>query len=285
MSGSGWPREGQVALTLDSDDTPYVVYATSGTSNRLTYTTRVGGGWTPPVAVVNGADLAHPSMATSLDGSLHLAWLANSRATHSTIGFSHFTGVSWSAAETVSAGDSSVLSNGNSDQGPSIATDTNNTPYVLFMDGTVAGADDYVRMRYRTAGRPGRTTLLRETAGVRTIRARECSPTRPRTTSRRRTPISCSWDTTPTTSSATSTSSAGSARTGPRMRRSIPAVRQPRAGRHDRSGDRWLSFGAVRSTAGQQPEHHRRHLLRRAGQLRRQPSPRDGVLQGDRDRL
>ena len=151
-SGSGWPREGQVALTLGSDDAPVVIYATSGTSNRLMYTTRAGGGWTTPAAVVSGTDLAHPSMVTSLDGSLHLAWLANSQATHSTIAYAHFAGGSWSAAETVSAGDAAVLSNGDSDQGPSIATDTNNTPYVLFMDGTVLGADDYVRMRYRTAG-------------------------------------------------------------------------------------------------------------------------------------
>jgi hypothetical protein len=105
-----------------------------------------------PIVVTSGTNLAHPSMVTSLDGTLHLAWLANSLATHSTIGYAHFAGGTWGAVETVSAGDSLVLSNGDSDQGPSIATDTNNTPYVLFMDGAVLGSNDYVRMRFRTPG-------------------------------------------------------------------------------------------------------------------------------------
>ena len=148
-SGSGWPREGDVALTLDSNDVPHVVYATSGTSNQLMYTDRSGGSWSMPISVTSGTNIVHPSMVTSLDGTLHLTWLANSQAAHSTIGYAHYANGSWSAPETVSAGDALVLANGDSDQGPSIATDTNNTPYVLFMDGTVLGHDDYVRMRYR----------------------------------------------------------------------------------------------------------------------------------------
>ncbi len=151
-SGSGWPREGQVALTLDANDAPHVVYATSGVSNQLRYTNRAGGTWTMPVIVASGTNLMHPSMVTSLDGALHLAWLANSLATHSTVGYAHYAAGSWSAPETVSAGDSLVLANGDDDQGPSIATDANNTPFVLYMDGSVSGIDDYVRMRYRTAG-------------------------------------------------------------------------------------------------------------------------------------
>jgi chitodextrinase len=148
-SGSSWPREGQVALTLDANDVPNVVYATSGASNQLKYTIRAGGVWTTPLVVASGSNLMHPSMVTSLDGTLHLVWLANSLATHATIGYAHYAVGAWSAPETVSSGDSIVLANGDDDQGPSVATDASNTPYVLYMDGTVSGADDYVRMRYR----------------------------------------------------------------------------------------------------------------------------------------
>ena len=150
-SGSGWPRGGQVALTLDASDVPRVLYATSGTSNSLRYTSRVGGSWSAPVVVATGTNIMHPSLVTSLDGTLHAAWLDNSLATHATVRYSHFVSGSWSAPETVSAGDAVVLNNTDDDQGPSIATDPSNRPHVLFMDGTANGSNDYVRMRYRTS--------------------------------------------------------------------------------------------------------------------------------------
>ena len=148
--GSTWPRYGQVALSLDRNDVPHVAYTTSGASNRLQYTDRVSGSWSMPVAVASGPNLMHPSMVTSLDGTLHLAWLDNSLAAHADIQYSHYVGGTWSVPEVVSAGDGAVLANGDSDQGPSIATDTNNVPYVLFLDGSVSGSNDFVRMRYRT---------------------------------------------------------------------------------------------------------------------------------------
>jgi chitodextrinase len=147
--GATWPRYGQVALSLDRNDAPHVAYITSGASNRLQYANRVSGSWSTPVTVASGPSLMHPSMVTSLDGTLHLTWLDDSLATHSDVQYSHYVGGSWSSPEVVSAGDGAVLSNGNSDQGPSIATDSNSVPYVLFMDGTVGGGNDYVRMRYR----------------------------------------------------------------------------------------------------------------------------------------
>jgi hypothetical protein len=148
--GSSWPRSGQVALTLDAHDVPHVAYVTSGTSNELRYTDRTGTGWSSPVTVASGTNLMHPTMVTALDGTLHLAWLSNSLATHPDISYSHYIGGSWSALERVSSGDTNVLSNGDSDQGPGITVDASGTPQVIFMDGGVSASNDYVRMRYRT---------------------------------------------------------------------------------------------------------------------------------------
>src|SRR5581483_9531748 len=58
-SGSGWPRGGQVALTLDSNNVPHVVYATSGSSNSIKYTNKTSGTWSAPITVGSGTDLAH----------------------------------------------------------------------------------------------------------------------------------------------------------------------------------------------------------------------------------
>src|SRR5205085_8540374 len=122
-----------------------------GTTNSLVYTNKVGGTWRRGTAIVSGTNLMHPSMVTALDGTLHLAWLDNSLATHATVDYARFDGSAWSAPETVSAGDAVVLANGDDDQGPSIATDPQNRPHVLFLDGTVNGSDNYVRLRVRTA--------------------------------------------------------------------------------------------------------------------------------------
>ena len=60
----------------------------------------------------------------------------------------HYALGAWSAAETVSSGDSLVMSNGDNDQSPSIATDLSSLPYVSYLDGTgavhvmVIGGDD-----------------------------------------------------------------------------------------------------------------------------------------------
>jgi hypothetical protein len=150
-NGLGWPRFGMVALTLDANDVPRVVYCTSGTSNQVVYTDQTSGSWSTPVAVSSGTDEMHVSLVTALDGTLHLAWLDNALATHAVIRYAHYALGAWSAVETVSAGDSLVLANGDNDQGPSIATDLGSLPYVSYLDGTVNGSDNDVRMRYRTA--------------------------------------------------------------------------------------------------------------------------------------
>jgi chitodextrinase/sulfur relay (sulfurtransferase) DsrF/TusC family protein len=151
-SGGSWPRTGQVSLTLDANDVPHIVYATSGTSNSLRHVHRVTGSWSTPITVATGNNIMHPSLVTSLDGALHLSWLSESISTHSNVKYSKSTSTGiWSAAETVNSGDALVLSNTNLDQGPSIATDRNNLPHVLYLDGTSNGSDNYVRMRYRNS--------------------------------------------------------------------------------------------------------------------------------------
>jgi hypothetical protein len=149
-SGNGWVRQNQVALTLDTNNIPHILYATSGTSNTLRYANRIGGVWSAFTTVASGTNITHPSMVTALDGSIHAAWLSNALAAHALVQYSHYTGT-WSAPETVDTG-GLVLANGNGDQGPSVATDLSSLPHVLYLVGTVSGADDDVRVRYRTAG-------------------------------------------------------------------------------------------------------------------------------------
>jgi hypothetical protein len=129
-----------------------VLFASSGAANAIRETNKAGGSWTAPVTVATGSNIMHPSFVTSLDGTLHAAWLDNSLATHATIKYARQVAGSWSAPETVSAGDSLVLNNTNDDQGPAIATDPSNRPHILYMDGTANGNDDYVRLRYRVNG-------------------------------------------------------------------------------------------------------------------------------------
>ena len=147
-SGSGWPRSGQVAITLDANDIPFIAYAS--TSSIKSYN-KLGGSWSSATTVYSsGLPNMHPSMATARDGTIHLAWIdaAIAPSTNSIVKYAKYSG-SWGAAETVA---NSALANDNDDQGPSIATDTNNLPHVLYCSGTVSGADDYVRLKYRTAG-------------------------------------------------------------------------------------------------------------------------------------
>lgn len=149
-SGFSWPRGSEVALTLDKNDVPHVAYATYGTSNQINYTDRVGGSWSTPITIFSGTNELCPSITTALDNSIHLTWVDNADATHPVIKYAHYTNGSWSGVETVSSGDTNVLSHSNGDQQPSVATDTSGRPFVGYLDGTVNGSDDYVRLRYRT---------------------------------------------------------------------------------------------------------------------------------------
>ena len=93
----------------------------------------------------------HPSLVTSLDGTLHAAWLDNSLAAHAAVGYSHQSGGSWSAPSS-SARRHARPQQHERRSGPSIATDPSNRPHVLYMDETSNGSDDYVRLRYRVNG-------------------------------------------------------------------------------------------------------------------------------------
>jgi len=152
VSGSGWSRAGDLALTLDANDAPHVVYATNGSSNNLRYVNKVGGAWSAPITIASGSNIMDPSLVTSLDGTIHLAYLDNSLAAHGTIKYMHYVSGAWGPIETVSAGDANVLANNDHDQSPSISTDPNGVPHVVFLDGTPNGTDDYVRDRYRVNG-------------------------------------------------------------------------------------------------------------------------------------
>ena len=151
-SDSGWPRQVQVALALDANNKPHIAYATSGSSNSIAYRNRVSGSWSSATTIASGTNQAHPSMVTSVDGALHLAWIDSSQSS-SGIKYSKCTTCStspnWITAESVATG---VLVNGDNDQGPSIATDSGSLPYVLYLVGTVSGNDNYVRVKYRTSG-------------------------------------------------------------------------------------------------------------------------------------
>lgn len=154
--GGGWPRGSHVALTLDNGDHPYVAFASGGATNSIQWVAKTatsGSTWTAPAQIPgsSGTDQFQPSMVTALDGSIHLAWLDNALSAHSNIRYSRFTGGAWSAAESVSAGDTNVLGDGNHDQIPAIVTDLNSRPCVLYLDGTVSGTDNYVRMRCKNS--------------------------------------------------------------------------------------------------------------------------------------
>jgi hypothetical protein len=150
ISGGSWPREGQVALTLDANDVPHVVCMTGGTSNLVKYTSKTSGNWSPALTIASGTNEMPPSMVTALDRTIHQAWLDNALAEHHPL-YAKYSGGSWSAPQTVNAGDANVLGNGDDDQTPTIATHTNNLPHVMFMDGTVNGSDDCLKIRYRTS--------------------------------------------------------------------------------------------------------------------------------------
>jgi chitodextrinase len=152
ISGFSWPRGSQAALTLDANDVPHVAYATYGTPNQISYTNKVSGSWATPATIFAGPNQMQPSLTTAPDGTIHLAWLDNALATSPTIRYARSANGAWGTVETVSAGDTAVLSNAAGDQVPSVATDANGRPYVCYLDGSANGPNNYVRVRYRAAG-------------------------------------------------------------------------------------------------------------------------------------
>jgi hypothetical protein len=133
-TGLGAMGRGRItyALALDSSNVPHVVYVRSG---ALVYRNRVGGVWSAPVTVASGGAIVHPMLAFDATGVLHLSWL-NDAGSLSTVLYANRSAAGvWSAPETVAGTD--LLSNINADQGPSIAVDSANNPYVLYVSASL----------------------------------------------------------------------------------------------------------------------------------------------------
>jgi hypothetical protein len=133
----------------------HVVYVKAGT---LVYRNRDPlGAWSTPFPIASGT-IVHPMLAFDATGALHLSWL-NENGAASTIMYAQRPAVgTWSTPETVAPSD--VLSNSNADQGPSIAIDSANQPYVLYVSaskgifGPPGDTADFgaIRIKKRIAG-------------------------------------------------------------------------------------------------------------------------------------
>jgi Big-like domain-containing protein len=143
-------REGNAALVLGADDVPRVVYSTG---SSLVYRSRVGGAWSSPATLATTGSPIHPQLAADAAGTLYLAWLQDGASPSI-----HYRSLpasgTWGPDETVAGSD--VLSNSNSDQGPSIVVTASGVPTVLFVSAsrTVVGSANYgtVRIRSRSGG-------------------------------------------------------------------------------------------------------------------------------------
>lgn len=146
---SGWPRGGASVVTVDNAGAIIAVYNTATAIKYLKCTATCGtaGNWSGGT-VYTGTHVAHPSIMTSADGITHLVWLNNSVSASASVVYSQYNGSSWITPETVA---SSVLNDSNDDQSPSVAVDSSNRPYILYLIGTVASfTDNYIRVKVRT---------------------------------------------------------------------------------------------------------------------------------------
>src|SRR5262249_6264916 len=133
-----------IPLVLDANDVPHVAYAGGGV---VQYRNRVGGTWSTPVTVSSGGTPIHVGLAAAPDGTIDLSWLQGALAP-SSIKFAQRSALgAWSAPETVAGSD--VLDNSNADQGPSVAYNSSNEPYVLYVSALPTSA---VRVRHRAGG-------------------------------------------------------------------------------------------------------------------------------------
>lgn len=161
----GQARTGNVALVLDGSDRPNLVYTT--VNGSVLYLAPNGsGGFAAPVTIASGlSNPIHPALAMDGAGVIQLTWADNTAPIGCTgcggtnspsadIKYSQrTTGGTWITPETVASGANAVNNNIYLDQGPNIVTNSNNVPYVEYVDaGTASGEiGDNLEIRYRTA--------------------------------------------------------------------------------------------------------------------------------------
>jgi chitodextrinase len=144
-------RESANSIVVDQSNVDHVVYAAG---SKIYSIDRAGTGWSAPVAVATGTPV-HPELALGTDGVMRLAWLDD--ASQPSIRYAERPpGGAWGAPQTVAS--SGVLSNSDSDQGPSIVVTPSGIPYVGWV-GDVPGVPTTsglpfspVRVSYRPAG-------------------------------------------------------------------------------------------------------------------------------------
>jgi hypothetical protein len=128
------------ALALDPAGKPLVVTASAGGVSA--WSPADDGGWTR--AAIDADRALHPSLAFDASGRALLSWLS---APYDDAGIRYASRApdgTWSKPETV-AGGTDVLTNSTSDQGPSLAYDSEGRPVVLWLDRL-----DFVRVAVRS---------------------------------------------------------------------------------------------------------------------------------------
>jgi len=123
--------QGKIALAIDSNKVPHVI--TGGQSEGLFYSNRIGGSWSAPIQLSNSSNAYHPSLTFDRSGVLHLAY--NDINLQIVFYRQLPSGGTWTAQETVAT----AIHPNTADQGPSIAVDSSNRPWVAYLiGGTVA---------------------------------------------------------------------------------------------------------------------------------------------------
>jgi hypothetical protein len=156
-NGSQGDRTGNVAIILDANDNPNIAYTT--TANTVVYVPSNGssGGFAAGQTVSTGTLPIHPALAMDSTNAVDLTWVDNScnlnggcngtTSPSSIVKYAQRTpaGV-WQTPEVVASGSGAVNNNIYLDQSPNIIADSNNVPYVIYIDGT----NDHMHIAHRT---------------------------------------------------------------------------------------------------------------------------------------
>ncbi len=134
------------AMALDPGGVPFVAVTGPGFV-RVYRRAAAGDSQMKAIDSAPGAQL-HPSLSFDRRGR-HMAWLDNADPPGTAIRYARRDADgTWTGVETVAESD--VLTNGFSDQSPSLAVDGTDRPVVLYLDGTGHNDTDFIRTRVRT---------------------------------------------------------------------------------------------------------------------------------------